>query len=139
MTELNCIFCKIAQGEIPSRTIYEDESFRVIFDIEPASKGHAIIIPKTHASDIFSLSEEEAKKVFLVAKKVATVLVKELKCDGINILQNNGEAAGQTVFHFHIHLIPRYNKDSVHISWLKTELDEPFLDSLSEKIRDILK
>ena len=105
MTDSNCIFCKIANGEIPSRTLYEDESFRVILDISPASKGHAIILAKKHAENIYSLSEEDAGKIYLVAKKVATAMQNVLKCDGMNILQNNGEAAGQTVFHLHIHIL----------------------------------
>ena len=108
MTDSNCIFCKIANGEIPTRTVYEDERFRVILDNAPASEGHAIILPKNHAADVFSLPEEDAAAIFVVAKKVATAMKKVLKCDGINILQNNGEVAGQTVFHLHVHVIPRY-------------------------------
>ncbi len=117
MTDANCIFCKIANGEIPSKTLYEDDSFRVILDISPASKGHAIILPKNHAANLYELPDEDASKIMLVAKKVATVLKDVLHCDGMNILQNNGEAAGQTVFHLHVHLIPRYANDNVTISW----------------------
>ena len=113
----NCIFCKIAAGEIPSSTVYEDGDFRVIMDISPAAKGHCIILPKEHAANIFELSEETAGKIFVVAKKVATAMKEELGCEGINVLQNNGEAAGQTVFHVHMHLIPRYKGDSVEIHW----------------------
>ena len=101
----NCIFCKIAAGEIPSSTVYEDGEFRVIMDMSPAAKGHCIILPKEHAANIFELSEETAGKIFAVAKKVATAMKEELGCEGINVLQNNGEAAGQTVFHVHMHLI----------------------------------
>ena len=117
MTDTNCIFCKIANGEIPSKTLYEDDSFRVILDISPASKGHAIILPKNHAANLYELPDEDASKIMLVAKKVATVLKDVLHCDGMNILQNNGEAAGQTVFHLHVHLIPRYENDTVKIEW----------------------
>lgn len=117
MNDTNCIFCKIATGVIPSATVYEDDSFRVIMDIAPASKGHAIILPKTHAANVFELSEEDASNVFVVAKKVATAMKEEYGCEGINILQNNGEVAGQTVFHFHMHLIPRYHDDEVTIKW----------------------
>ena len=99
MSDANCIFCKIINGDIPSKTLYENEEFKVIFDIAPASKGHVIILPKYHAENIFELPEEVVAKSFVMAKKVATVLKSVLKCDGINILQNNGEAAGQTVFH----------------------------------------
>ena len=107
----NCIFCKIANGEIPAATLYEDENFRVILDLGPASKGHALILPKSHAANIYELSDEMAAKAMILAKKMATAMTAALKCDGFNIVQNNGECAGQTVFHFHMHLIPRYKND----------------------------
>lgn len=122
--ESDCIFCKIAAGEIPSNTLYEDEDFRVILDIAPASKGHAIVLPKNHAADLFKLSEEDASKIFVVAKKVASAMNQVLGCDGFNIVQNNGKAAGQTVFHLHVHLIPRYVGDTVDIKWAPGTLME---------------
>lgn len=115
MKKEDCIFCKIAAGEIPSKTLYEDESFRVILDISPASKGHAIILPKNHAANLYELSDEDASRILVVAKKVATVMQDILHCDGLNVLQNNGEAAGQSVFHLHVHLIPRYENDRINI------------------------
>lgn len=115
--ECNCIFCKIANGEIPSATLYEDEDFRVILDLGPASKGHALLLPKMHAADLFSLPDEVASKTMVLAKKIAGTLKDGLKADGVNVLQNNGEAAGQTVFHFHMHLIPRYQGDHVLLNW----------------------
>lgn len=137
MTHTDCIFCKIANGEIPSRTLYEDNNFRVIFDISPASKGHAIILPKKHAANIFEISEDDASNIYVVAKKVATVLSEELQCDGVNILQNNGEAAGQSVFHLHMHIIPRYKEDTVNIKWNPTVPDESLLDQLCERLKKI--
>ena len=112
----DCIFCKIIAGEIPSYTIYEDEDFKVFLDISPASKGHALIVPKVHYANIYDIDEEVAAKAMKLAKKLATRMTKVLGCDGFNLVQNNNEVAGQTVFHFHIHLIPRYenaesNKD----------------------------
>ena len=115
--ECNCIFCKIANGEIPSATLYEDEEFRVILDLGPASKGHALILPKKHAANLFELPDETAEKVMVLAKKIAGRLKEGLGADGINLVQNNGEAAGQTVFHFHMHLIPRYDGDTVQVTW----------------------
>ncbi|MEE3392347.1 MAG: HIT family protein [Lachnospiraceae bacterium] len=117
--ELNddCIFCKITKGEIPSEKIYEDDDFLVMLDINPASKGHAVILPKTHAENIFTLPDEYLSKVLFVARKTAKALKETLGCDGVNILQNNGEAAGQTVFHYHVHIIPRWNGDNVGITW----------------------
>lgn len=137
MKNENCIFCKIAAGDIPSATIYEDEDFRVILDIEPASKGHALILPKEHYANLYELPEELASKVLVVAKKVVTAMTEVLGCDGYNVLQNNGETAGQTVFHFHMHLIPRYDKDNVNIKWkpgtLKEEWKEEILAKMNKK------
>ena len=113
----NCIFCKIVNGVIPSTSIYEDDMFRVILDLSPATKGHALILPKAHFRNIFEMDEETASKLFVVATKVAKAMKETLKCDGLNIVQNNEEVAGQTVFHFHLHLIPRYVDDGQDISW----------------------
>ena len=120
----NCIFCKIANGEIPSATLYEDEDFRVILDLGPASKGHALILPKEHAAIIFELPDDLAAKAIVLAKKIATTLKEGLHADGVNIVQNNGEVAGQTVFHFHMHIIPRYKGDTVNMGWKPGELTE---------------
>ena len=89
----------------------------MILDLGPASKGHALILPKAHAANIYEISDELAAKAMILAKKMARVMTDALHCDGFNIVQNNGECAGQTVFHFHMHLIPRYNGDSVGITW----------------------
>jgi len=130
----NCIFCKIAAGEIPSRTIYEDEAFRVILDLGPATRGHALILPKKHAANLFELPEEDAKNVLLVAKKVAANMKEKLGMDGLNLVQNNGEVAGQTVMHFHMHLIPRYQKDSEMVLWTPTEPSAEELDAVKEQL-----
>mgnify|MGYP000550289244 CR=1 FL=1 len=103
-----CIFCKIAGGDIPSSTVYEDEQFRVLLDLSPATKGHALILPKQHYANIFEIDENILRDLIVLAKKVASAMKETLNCDGVNIVQNNGEAAGQTVFHFHMHIIPRY-------------------------------
>ena len=134
MLDDNCIFCKIAAGEIPSATLYEDDDFRVIFDASPATKGHVLILPKEHAANVFELSEETASKVFVLAKKIATVLKEVTGCEGVNILQNNGEIAGQTVFHFHMHIIPRYKGDTVNIGWTPGKADADEINELKEKI-----
>lgn len=111
MREDNCIFCKIMAGEIPSRVVYEDEDFKAMLDIDPATKGHTLIIPKNHYSNVLDLGETETARVLTVAKKIATRMMEALDCDGVNLVQNNGEAAGQTVDHFHLHVIPRYEND----------------------------
>ena len=120
----DCIFCKIANGEIPSATLYEDEDFRVILDLGPATKGHALILPKAHYADLTEIPEELAGKATGVAKKVVTAMKAALPCDGYNVVQNNGEAAGQTVFHYHVHLIPRYVNDHAGVSWKPGELTD---------------
>lgn len=120
----NCIFCKIIAGEIPSATVYEDDDFKAIMDIFPAAKGHIIILPKKHSANLFELEDETAAKTLLVARKLAKAMKEELKCDGINLLQNNGEAAGQTVFHFHIHLIPRFTNDTVKMTWTQGKYED---------------
>ena len=134
----NCIFCKIANGEIPAATLYEDENFRVILDLGPASKGHALILPKTHAANIYELSDEMAEKAMILAKKMATAMTAALKCDGFNIVQNNGECAGQTVFHFHMHLIPRYKGDQVGITWKPGELSDADKEEILLKVKEQL-
>lgn len=117
MKDQNCIFCKIANGEIPSTTLYEDEDFRVILDLGPATRGHALLLPKEHYANLFELDDEVAAKALVTAKKIGRKMKKALGADGFNVVQNNGEAAGQTVFHFHMHLIPRYENDHAGILW----------------------
>ncbi len=133
MADENCIFCKIIAGEIPSTAVYEDEDFRAILDVNPAARGHVIILPKKHAANIFELDEAEASKVFPIAKKIATAVMKTYHCDGVNILQNNGEAAGQTVFHLHVHVVPRYYGDGVTIMWKAGET--PDLQAVADEIK----
>ncbi len=131
MQKEDCIFCKIAKGEIPSTTVYENEDFRVIFDIAPASKGHTLIIPKQHYADIFDMDAQIGGRLFSLATAVAKSLKKELNCEGMNIVQNNGLIAGQTVFHFHLHLIPRYTGDTVNIKWNPGEANQEELKELA--------
>ena len=134
MKDNNCIFCKITNGEIPSYTLYEDNDFKAIMDISPASKGHTILITKEHFKNLFELDDTVASKALVIAKKVATALANELNCDGFNLLQNNEAIAGQTIFHFHIHLIPRYKDDTVQFKTSPGSIDENFAKELSQKI-----
>lgn len=130
----DCIFCKISKGEIPSTTIYEDQKFKVFLDVFPASKGHTLIIPKKHVANIYELDEETAGDLFILATKVAKVLKENLDLEGMNVVQNNGEIAGQTVFHFHLHLIPRYKDDGVSVKWNPSKADEGLLKELQDKL-----
>ena len=132
----NCIFCKIANGEIPAATLYEDDDFRVILDLGPASKGHALILPKAHAANIYEISDEMAAKAMILAKKMMTHEKDVLGCEGYNLVQNNGEVAGQTVFHFHMHLIPRYKGDKVGITWEPGTLTDEVKKEILEKLKN---
>ncbi|MCP1102450.1 histidine triad (HIT) family protein [Aequitasia blattaphilus] len=136
MKDENCIFCKLANGEIPTATLYEDEDFRVILDASPASKGHALIIPKNHYRNLFDLDDSISKKVMPLAKKMVNQLKTILGCDGYNIVQNNEAPAGQTVFHFHMHLIPRYEGDQVGLGWKMGTLEDKDKEELLEKMKD---
>lgn len=136
MKKDNCIFCKIANGEIPSKTLYEDEDFRVILDLGPATKGHALILPKDHADNLYELSDGTASKVLVLAKKMAAQMTEKLHCDGLNLVQNNGEAAGQTVKHFHMHLIPRYENDGQKINWVPGEPSQEELEEIKKQITE---
>ena len=130
MKKDDCIFCKIANGEIPSRTLYEDEKFRVILDLNPATRGHALIMPKDHAVNLYELPEESAGEVMILAKKIAVAMNERLRCDGLNLVQNNGETAGQTVSHFHLHMIPRYVDDGQTLGWVPGKAAPEDLDEV---------
>ena len=134
MKKDDCIFCKLANGEIPSRTLYEDDDFRVILDLFPATKGHALILPKEHADNLFELPEETASKVLGIAQKMGFLLREKLHADGLNLMQNNGEVAGQTELHFHMHVIPRYKDDGQHIAPKPTSPSAEELDEIRDQI-----
>lgn len=119
---------------IPSKSIYEDDNFRVILDLGPATRGHALILPKQHSADLYELPEEMAAKVMVLAKKLATKMTEKLGCDGFNIVQNNGGVAGQTVMHYHLHLIPRYRDDGQNILWKPNEVTQEELEQVKNQI-----
>lgn len=133
----DCIFCKIIKGDIPSFEVYEDELFRVILDRFPAAPGHALIIPKEHYKDIFELPEEVAQALYPLAKKISERIKKATQAEGVNIIQNNGEPAGQSVHHFHLHIVPRKSNDGITLnksSNLNTTLEE--LENVLKSIRE---
>ena len=117
MIKDDCIFCKLANGVFPTNTVYEDEDFRVILDASPAAKGHSLVIPKNHFRNALDADEATLGRALQIAAKVGNSLVKTFDCDGVNIVQNNEESAGQTVFHLHVHVIPRYKDDTVNFSY----------------------
>lgn len=135
MKKDDCIFCKIAAGEIPSRKIYEDKDLIAIMDLNPTSKGHSLIIPKEHCTNIYDIDEDIAAKVMKTAKKLATKMTVALNCDGFNLLQNNGETAGQTMFHFHMHLIPRYkDADNKMLKFTSVSFSDEEMDAIRDQI-----
>ena len=139
MVDQNCIFCKIAGGEIPSSTVYEDEEFRVILDLGPASKGHALILPKQHYKDLCELDEAVAARVMPLAAKIGKAMKKSLGCAGFNVVQNNGAEAGQTVFHFHVHIIPRYEGGPSMVTWAPGKAEPEELAKISTTIREAIE
>lgn len=136
MKKDDCIFCKIANGEISSKTIYEDERFRVFLDLNPAARGHALIVPKDHATSLYDLPEETAGQVLILAKKLAVTIREKLACDGLNLVQNNGEAAGQTVSHFHLHMIPRYVNDGQILGWTPGKPTQEELEAVRKRLTE---
>lgn len=134
MKDNNCIFCKIANGEISSKTVYEDDYFRVFLDLGPAAKGHALIVPKDHYANLYELPEDTAADVMRLAKRMALRIKDKLQCDGLNLVQNNGESAGQTVHHFHMHVIPRYEGDGQKIGWKPGEPTQEELEEIRSRI-----
>jgi histidine triad (HIT) family protein len=136
MRDSQCIFCKILGGDIPSRTIYEDDDFQVIMDAEPATKGHVLILPKEHYANLYELPEEVAAKVLPLAKKLTGSMKEKLGCEGFNLVQNNGAVAGQTVNHFHMHLIPRYaDGNKTDVTWNHSTFSAEELDEIRDLIR----
>ena len=135
MRDKDCVFCKILDGVIPSAKLFEDEDFVIILDIGPATFGHALIIPKNHYANIYEMPEELLSKSICLAKVWGEKIVKALHADGLNLVQNNGLAAGQTVFHYHLHLIPRYEKDAVGDLWTPGSLSDEQRMELIEKLK----
>lgn len=131
----DCIFCKIANGMIPATKLYEDEDFCVILDLGPASKGHALILPKEHFQDVCELDRTIAAKVLPLAGKIGKAMKEGLGCAGFNLVQNNGEEAGQTVMHFHMHIIPRYAGGPKMVAWEPKSLDQEEAKSIVEAVK----
>jgi histidine triad (HIT) family protein len=129
----NCVFCAIAAGEIPSFKVYEDDLVLAMLDIGPFSFGHTLVIPKVHSEGLLDTDDATLAAVVSRVKKVAAHLKAALPCDGFNILQNNGEAAGQTVKHLHFHIVPRRAGDALAFVNSKGETDE--LAALAERLR----
>lgn len=130
-----CVFCEIIRGNIPSFKVYEDDHVLAILDISQATYGHTLVMPKAHYANIFDIPQSELEKVIDVAKKVALSVKERLSCDGVNILNNCGEAAGQSVNHFHIHVIPRYDNDDLKIEFTEHKMTQDEFKKLENLIK----
>jgi histidine triad (HIT) family protein len=134
MNKENCIFCKIARGEMPSRKVYENKKVIAFLDVNPISKGHVLVIPKKHFKNIFDIDEAYLKEIMLVSKKISQLLKNKLNAEGVNILHASGKEAQQSVFHFHIHIIPRYKGDKLD-TWPKSNYKELNFEELAKKLK----
>lgn len=135
---MDCIFCKIIDGTIPSKLIYEDNDFKAILDVAPATKGHVLVIPKEHAVTLTDLSDDKLSKLFVLAKKIIKAMKEVHGFTNYNIIQNNGPIAGQTVDHFHLHLIPRYSVEEMGL-WCPHEDDPSVTEELATQVRKLIK
>ena len=134
----NCIFCKIIAGDIPSATIFENDEFKVILDRFPATKGHVLVLPKEHFANIFEIDPELGGRLFTLAIRIAGIVKKATGVENMNILQNNGALAGQTVDHFHLHIIPRYEGDGVNVKWSPMDLTDEQIEEVRLSIAKLL-
>ena len=126
MADPDCPFCKIVAGDIPATTVHEDDRTVAFMDISPATRGHLLVIPREHAADVHAIAEEDLFAVARTAKRMAGRVVERLGAEGVNVIQNSGGAAWQTVFHYHVHVIPRYGDDPLKLPWIPKagDLDE---------------
>ena len=131
----DCVFCKIVTGEIPSFTLFEDETTLAFMDINPANEGHALVIPKEHATDLYAVSDVALAATAVTAKRVAAAISRTLNPDGLNIVQCNGAAAAQSVMHFHVHVLPRVADDGLAMNWGLKLGDIDAIGRLAERIR----
>lgn len=131
---MDCIFCKIVAGELPAFKLYEDERTLAFLDLFPGCEGHALVIPKAHAEGFLDLEAADRDAVMSTARRVSEALMDELGPDGFNLHQSNGEAAGQVIFHFHLHILPRWKGDSLHSPWKSSEGDKTALEDLAARV-----
>lgn len=134
MKNEDCIFCKIVKGEIPCEKIWEDENTFAFLDVSPATEGHTLVIPKKHYENIFDIPEKVLEEIMKTSQKIAKLLKERLLADGINIFNSNNKVAQQEVFHYHIHIIPRYSRDKFKIVFNDTTKNKE-LKKIAEKIR----
>jgi histidine triad (HIT) family protein len=136
MADPDCIFCKIVAGELPARIVDEDARTISFMDIAPATRGHALVIPRMHSTDLLSIDREDLTAVLLAAQRLAGRAKERLGADGVNLLNSCGRAAWQTVFHFHVHVIPRYEGDPLRLPWVPSEGDQTQIAAAAQELSD---
>ena len=134
MADPDCIFCKIVAGDLPARIVDEDERTIAFMDIAPATRGHALVIPRAHSTDILSVAPEDLSAVALASQRLAARAKERLGADGVNLLNSCGRAAWQTVFHFHVHVIPRYQDDPLQLPWIPSEGDQAEIAAAAQEL-----
>jgi histidine triad (HIT) family protein len=135
MTETDCIFCQIVAGELPAQIIAEDERTVTFMDINPATRGHALVIPRRHATDLLEVGQEDLSATLAAAQALARRAIERLGADGVNLLNSCRQAAWQTVFHFHVHVIPRYSDDPLRLPWTPGPGDPEEIAAAAEELR----
>ena len=131
----DCIFCKIVAGELPSQIVDSDERTVAFMDISPATPGHALVIPRPHSEDLMSVPEEDLIATMLAVRRLAQRMRETIQPDGVNVLNSCGRAAWQTVFHFHVHVIPRYYDDPLELPWVPSAGDPEQIAAVADRIR----
>ena len=135
MAAENCIFCGIVAGDIPGQIVDSDEHTVAFMDISPATRGHSLVVPRRHAADLMEISDEDLGHTMLAARRLARRIKEVLDPDGFNILNSCGPAAWQTVFHFHVHVVPRYDDDPLKLPWVPAEGDQDEIAALAVRLR----
>jgi histidine triad (HIT) family protein len=135
MADNDCVFCMVLRGDLPSEKIYEDDHVVAVMDINPWTRGHAVVFPRKHAKNLFEIEDEELEHVAVAAKRVATKMRETLDCSGVNLLQSNGKSAWQTIFHLHVHVIPRYDDDPLQLPIHPQPAEPEELAKVAEVIR----
>jgi histidine triad (HIT) family protein len=135
MGDPDCLFCKIIAGELPGQIVDEDERTIAFMDINPATRGHALVVPRAHAKDLLEIGPEDLSATIVAAKRLAERVVQRLGADGVNLLNSCGRAAWQTVFHFHLHVIPRYADDPLRLPWIPAPGDAEEIAAIADQLR----
>ena len=134
MSDPDCIFCKILAGELPARIVDEDELTVSFMDITPATRGHALVVPRRHARDLLSIERDDLAAVALAAARLAALMPELLGAAGVNLINSCGAAAWQTVFHFHVHVIPRYEGDPLRLPWTPAPGDPQEIEAAAQEL-----